>query len=223
MKPFTWSFSRLKNYETCPRRHNEVDNLKNFVEEAKPGGPLHWGNAVHKALANALKGASPLPKEMEAYQKWVDAVLAGPGKLFVEEKYALTRTFEPTPYWAPNVWYRGVGDVVRINGDLGLVVDWKTGKILEDSVQLFLMAQCIFSHFPTVEYVRSEYIWLKENCTTEEQFSRKSVAGNWLVILDRVRTLEQAAIDKNYPPKPGRLCKRYCPVTTCQYHGRGSF
>jgi hypothetical protein len=25
-----------------------------------------------------------------------------------------------------------------------------------------------------------------------------------------------------YPPKPGRLCKRYCPVESCAFHKKGA-
>jgi hypothetical protein len=102
---------------------------------------------VHDALAQALKGEAELPVEMQQYAAWVDRVKRGAGKLYVEQKYAINRQFQKTTYFADDVWYRGVGDVVRIAGNLALVLDWKTGKILEDSVQLMLMAQCLFSHY----------------------------------------------------------------------------
>src|SRR5258708_567868 len=155
-KGYAWSYSKLKNFETCPKRHYEIDIAKSYVEEQEPGGPLDWGDRVHKALAKACTGAAALPPEMKDYQHWVDRVRAGPGTLLVEQKYAITRAFEKATYFAPDVWYRGIGDVVRLDGPVALVLDWKTGKILVDSVQLMLMAQCIFSHYPEVKMVRSE-------------------------------------------------------------------
>ena len=219
-KEWAWSFSKLKNFETCPHRHQQVDLLKNFSDEG--GEALMWGNSVHTSLANALGKGVPLPKEMAAYQKWVDRVNSGSGQLLVEQKYAITRDFEKTQYFAPNVWYRGIGDVVRIDGSVALVLDWKTGRVKDDYTQLALMAQCIFSHFPFVKKVRSEYVWLAEDCSTPELFTRQDLADTWVGLLDRVRMMENAHKTQTYPARPGKLCKSWCPVKTCQHNGKAS-
>lgn len=221
-KEWSWSYSKLKNYEVCPKRMYEIDIAKNYQEPEDPDGPLAWGNRVHKALAAALSTPStPLPAEMAQYQNWVDRVQKGPGQLLIEQKYAITRDFQPTTYFAPNVWYRGVGDVVRVDRDIALVLDWKTGKILEDSVQLMLMAQCLFSHFPNLKYVRSEFVWLKDDCTSPELFTRQEVGDQWTGLLDRVKAMEVSSQQMNYPPKPGRLCRSYCAVASCPFYKKG--
>lgn len=217
-KSFAWSFSRLKNYETCPKRHHEVDILKTFKD--KGGEALEWGTQVHEGFAKSLSEGTPLPAELTAYQHWVDRVKDGPGDLYVEQKYAITKDFAKTSWFAPDAWYRGIGDVVRIDGPVGLVLDWKTGKITVDSVQLLLMAQCIFSHFPTVQKVRSEFVWLKDDCSTPEVYTKQDVADGWYGVLARLEDLERAHLLQSYPPKPGFLCKRYCPVTICAFHGK---
>lgn len=219
-KEWSWSYSKLKNYDVCPKRNYEVDIARNFQDSG--GEALTWGNEVHDAIAKALKSNAPLPPEMQSFDYWVDRVRRGSGELLVEQKYAITRNFEPTTYFAKDVWYRGVGDVVRIDTDVALVVDWKTGKVLEDSVQLMLMAQCLFSHYPTLKYVRSSFIWLKDDCETPELFTRQEVAQQWVELLPRVNAMEKAHKDMNFPPKPGRLCKRFCPVTSCAFHGKGA-
>ena len=219
-KEWAWSYSKLKNYEQCPKRMYEVDVNKNFQDSG--GEALVWGNQVHDSLAKALKGTAPLPPEMQSYAYWVDRVKRGTGKLEVEQKYAITRDFQKTTYFANNVWYRGIGDVIRLDGEVALILDWKTGKILEDSVQLMLMAQCLFSHYPALKYVRSSFVWLKDDCETPELFTRKEVAEQWVDLLPRVMHMEQAFKDLNFPPKPGRLCKNYCPVTSCPFHGKGA-
>jgi hypothetical protein len=217
-KSWSWSFSKLKNYDTCPKRHYEVDLAKNYSDEG--GEALVWGNEVHGALAAAIKNKTPLPDTMRDYQKWVDRVLDGPGELQVEKKYAITKDFQPTSWFADNAWYRGIGDVVRIDGPVALILDWKTGKVLVDSVQLMLMAQCIFAHFPNVKVVRSEYVWLKDDCSTPEIYTRADVAGGWVGLLPRIKELENAAVTMTYPPKPGKLCYKWCPVMSCPFHGK---
>lgn len=227
-KEWSWSYSKLKNFDGCPKRMYEVDILRKYIEEVKPGSPLDWGNRVHKALAETLANGTPLPVEMRDYQGWIDRVTAGAGKLLVEQKYAITRAFAPTTYFAHDAWYRGIGDVVRIDEpsprgfQLAFVMDWKTGKALDDPVQLMLMAQCIFSHFPTVTHVRAEYVWLKDGSTTPDLFTREDVAKRWVTLLPRVQEMELAAKTDNYPPKPSGLCKSYCPVISCPYHGKGA-
>lgn len=222
-KEWAWSYSKLKNFETCAKRMYEIDLCGNFKETLDPNGPLAWGNRVHDVFKAVLRDKQPIPDDLlELLGPWVDRVRRGPGELLVEQKYAITRQFQKTAYFAKDVWYRGIGDVVRIDRDLALVLDWKTGKILEDSVQLLLMAQCIFSHYPTVKYVRSEFVWLKDDCTTPELFSRQEVAQAWTDLLPRVAAMEQAAQTMTYPPKPNGLCKRHCVVTSCPFHGKGA-
>ena len=214
---FSWSYSKIKNFETCPKRHYEVDIAKNYHEESDQ---LTWGNRVHKSLADACTGKVALPEELRDYQKWVDRVAAGPGELLVEQKYALTKDFQPCEWFGPRVWFRSVGDAVRIDGPVALGLDWKTGKVLHDSVQLMLLAQCIFAFHPEVQVVRTEFIWLKEDCSTQDIFRRATIANEWIGLLERVKQLETAATTMNYPPKPGKLCARWCPVLSCPYRGK---
>lgn len=226
-KVWSWSYSKLKNFETCPKRHNEVDLLRNFKDTSEQ---LDWGNSVHDRMAKACTGAEPLPAEMAGYQKWVDRVKAGPGELKVEQKYAITSDFKPTSWFGHDAWFRGIGDVVRLAGPVALILDWKTGKPQEDSVQLRLMAQCIFSHFPSVQRVRAEFVWLAHDCTTPEVVTRQALADMWFTngvekpsLINRVRAMETAAKTQTYPPQPGRLCKRYCPVVSCPHHGKAYY
>jgi hypothetical protein len=214
---FAGSYSKLKNYETCPKKHYEVDIAKNYQDESDQ---LAWGNRMHKALADACTGKTPLPEELKDYQKWVNKVRAGPGELLVEQKYALTRDFQATEYFGPRVWWRSIGDAVRVDGPVALGLDWKTGKILHDSVQLMLLAQCIFAYHPDVQAVRTEFIWLKDDCMTSDMWRRDTIANEWIGLLPRIKALEDANATMNYPPKPGKLCYKWCPVLSCPYHGK---
>ncbi len=217
MKAFSWSYSKLKNFETCGVRHREVDILKNFKDE---GEQLIWGNKVHDALRDAISTKTPLPAEMSDYQGWVDNILARPGEILVEQKFALTNEFSPTEWFSPAAWYRGIGDVVRIDKTVADIVDWKTGKIKEDRTQLMLMAQCVFAFFPSVLRCRAQFIWLQEDALTEERYNRRDMATNWMGLLDRVHTYEHAVTTKNFLAKPSFLCFKYCPVKTCSHYGK---
>lgn len=218
-KEWAWSYSKLKNYLTCPKRMYEIDILKNFQDSSEA---LTQGNEVHKVLADACSGKADLPPTYIGYQPWVDRVRAGPGELLVEQKYAITRDFRKTTYFAKDVWYRGIADVVRLDRDVALALDWKTGKVLEDPVQLMLMAVCLFVHYPQLKRVRAEYIWLKDECTSPEVFDRQEVATEMTRLLPKVDELEKATKTLTFPPKPNGLCKNWCKVTSCPFHGKGA-
>lgn len=218
-KSFAWSYSKLKNYESCPKRHFHVDIARDVKEEESEA--LKWGNAVHAALAERVAKGTPLPKGMEPYEKWAIKITSGSnGEIKVEQKLAITENFEPCEWFAKNAWYRGIGDVIKVVDDVALVVDYKTGKILEDSVQLALMAQCVFAHYPEIQWVRSIFVWLKEDAETTEDFCRNDMVGLWNTLHPRVQHLKNANDTMTYPPKPGSLCKKWCPVTFCPHHGK---
>jgi len=216
-KAFSWSYSKIKNFETCPKRYFHVDVEKSVKEEESEN--LMWGNAVHEALARRLDKETELPPTMAEYEKWAQRILETPGQLLVEQKLAITKDFQPTTWFGNDAWFRGIGDVIKIIDRTALIVDWKTGKIIEDGSQLALMAACVFAHHSQVIAVRSEFVWLKEDATTRADFKRDDMAQVWREILPRVSQLEQATQEMNFPPKPGGLCRRYCPVSACPHHG----
>lgn len=224
-KEWSWSYSKLKNFDVCPKRHYEVDVLKNFNDNSAAGSAgLEEGNAAHDSLAKACSGKLALPERFKHYQKWVDRVQrqAAGGKLLVEQKYAITRDFRPTTYFAKDVWLRVIADIVILQGPVAITSDWKTGKVLEDSVQLMLVAQGLFSHYPQLQRVGTEFVWLKEECTSPEVFTRQEVADQWVELLSRVAALEHASKTLTYPPKPGPFCKKYCPVESCPFWRKGT-
>jgi hypothetical protein len=222
-KAFAWSYSGLKAYETCPLQWQQVQLLKNF--KGTEGPELLWGNRVHHAMHKTLKsdGKVPLPDEMLTYQGWVDSLLALPGHHYVEQKYAITKDFAPCEYFAHNVWYRGIGDFVVVDGTNALVLDWKTGKVLDDHVQLMLMAQLIFSHFSKVQSVQAQFVWLKFDTTSEREVTRQDIADNWIGLMDRVHSMQEAYETDVFIPQPSGLCRKHCPVQSCQYWGKGAY
>ena len=219
-KPFAWSFSRLRNYETCPRRHLEVDILKNFKEEGSEA--LMWGEQVHKAAELCIGKNEPLPVGMPILQSWIDKIKSVPyDKVYVEQKLAITRDFTACGYYDKPCWFRTKADVLGITGPVALAIDWKTGKLVEESQQLALMAAAAFANFPKLQKIRTEFIWLKEgkDVSTREDFSRKDIVHIWRNIWPRIETLEQAYNTNTYPPKPGALCRKWCPVKSCEFNG----
>jgi hypothetical protein len=219
-KNFSWSYSKINNSETCGKRHYEIDLARNFKEPEDPYGPLAWGNKVHEALASSLKNGTALEGDAAEFSTWADRVREGPGELLIEQKYAITKEFAPTAWASPFAWFRGIGDAVRIYDDVALGLDWKTGAVKDDSVQLALLAQCLFSHYPDVKVVRTEFIWLAYDINTTEIFRREEMGDFWARFMPRVDKYREMIETKDFKPTPNGLCKRYCVVTSCPFHGK---
>jgi hypothetical protein len=217
VKPFAFSYSKLKNFESCPKRHYHVDIKKDAKEEESEA--LLWGNQLHKAAALRLTGKAPLPSTMEMLEPWCARIADGTGEILVEQQLAITKEFAKCEWFGKQAWYRAIADVVKINDDVALAVDWKTGKILEDGVQLALMAACVLIHYPKIQLIRTEFIWLAHDATTRVDFSRADMPKIWRDVWPRIEQLEHAHNTTSYPAKPGRLCKHWCPVKECVHWG----
>lgn len=219
---FSWSFSRLKAFEDCPRRYYETTVLKNKWPEER-SEQLSWGDAVHKAMADALRNNKPLPLAYVMYQPWVDKVARTKGELLVEDqcRWAITREFKPTTWFSKAVWARSMADAVKVNDDVALIVDWKTGKSRNaDTVQLEMMALVAFCQFPGVQKIRADFVWLQEDEHTPIVVDREEAADKWAEIMPRVERLRDATEENLFPPKPGNFCRSWCPVKSCEYNGK---
>ena len=216
-KPFSWSWSKIKNFNTCPRRYYEIDVAKRVKEEESE--TLAWGNSVHDALHKYVAKGTPLPKAMVQFQDIADKVKNAKGTVIVEQKFALTEELEPCDFFDKKAWFRGIADALVVNGRVALAIDYKLGKVLEDSQQLSLLAACVLAHHPEVEKVRTEYWWLKDDAVSRAHFSRESLPEIWNNVMPHVKQLKEAHETMTFPPKQSGLCKRFCPVVSCPHHG----
>lgn len=222
-KPFSWSYTKLKNYEACPKRHYHYDVAKDVKEPE--GDELRAGNHMHKILELRIRDGVPFSDSYAYLEPWVQRVLTGPGTIQVEQQLAITKDFEPCAWFDSDnspghkAWYRAKADVVKIHRTAAIIIDWKTGKIIEDSVQLMLTAACLFYHNPGLQMIRSMFVWLKEDADTVEDIRREDLPAFWNNIWDRVEALRGAAETVSYPPTPNRLCRRWCAVKQCPHYG----
>lgn len=207
-----WSYSSLTAFETCPRRFQLTRILKT-VTEPQTEATL-WGNRVHKALENAVGKGIPLPNGFEQYQAIVNRLRAFPGPKMAEAKFGLTKSLQPTTFFAKDVWFRGVLDLTLIqpSGTSAVVLDYKTGKPKDDGDQLKLFAASTFAQRPALQEVKTGYLWLAHDKVNTETFRREDVPVIWQEFIPRVARMEKALADDRWPPNPSGLCKAWCPV-----------
>lgn len=217
--PFSWSYSVLKNFETCPKRYYHYNVMKDVVEPQTD--QLRDGNRLHHVFDERLKG-KPLPLGFAQFENMLGRIVAAPGETHSEQKLAITSSFTPTTWFGNGAWFRGVIDCTKINGPVASIFDWKTGKPAEDLTQLQLLAATIFIHAPQVERVKAGLVFVGHNHVEPAEFVRDDTKEIWGEILPRVRQVERARQAQEFPPKPSGLCKKYCAVVSCPYHGRGA-
>lgn len=223
---FSWSYSKLDGFEQCPKKYYH-QNIARDVQDTK-GEAAMWGDTLHKLAAQRLGEKQPLEQSVaETLEPWcerIERIQKAGGHLYVEQKLALAEDFQPTSWFGKfprAAWCRYIGDVVAISpsGREAVGWDWKTGNVKEDSVQLALGAAFIFAHHPNVQKVRTEFIWLKHDCSTREDFVRDDLPQIWATLLPRVNQVKHAHETNEFPAKKNGLCGKWCPVKSCQYNG----
>ena len=218
-KPFQWSYSVLKNFETCRKRYYHYNVIKDVREPET--AQLKAGNDLHAAFDARLKGTA-LPLGYGQHETLLAKFLAAPGTTYGEQKLALTAEFQPAGYFDSDTWFRTVIDAAKVHDDTATVVDWKTGKPSPDLTQLQLMAATLFAQLPGLRRIKSALIFLAYKTTERADFTRDDQGDIWNKILPRVRAVEKARASNEYPPQPSGLCLKYCAVKSCPYHGKGS-
>lgn len=227
-KKFSWSFSKLKNYRVCPKKHYHVDLAKDFKEDVEGNEQLRWGDSVHKAMAERIAKGTALPRMMEHYEGWAARLVALKSmgfKVLVENKLAMSEKFKPTSFFDQETWFRGVVDVLAVDTleTIALSFDWKTGQVKPDYEQLALSAQLLFVHYPSLQFVSTTYVWLGNDDETTNRYAPSSLVGTWNNLWPEIREMAEAHRTVTYPPKPSGICLRHCPVTSCPHYGKGSF
>lgn len=215
MKPLPWSHSRLEDFVNCPRAFAEKQVYKSVVEEK--GEATIWGEKVHKHFEERLVDGVVLPPELECHEDFLRRLEDEPGEMFVEERIALNKRAQPCGFFDDDVWYRGVVDVKKVNGDFARLVDHKTGKQKPFSRQLKVFALHTFAAHPAVMITRCEYYWTQTMTKTGETFTRNQIPALWKSFIPDLAQYAQAFKDELWQPRQSGLCAGWCPVTSCEF------
>lgn len=215
---FSWSYTAINSFETCGRRHFLTRVARSVTEP--PSESLQWGRTVHKAFEERLNGRAPLPAALEHLEPIANTLMNKHGKRLIEERFCINSSFHPVAWKDKNAWCRGVVDAGIVGVKSAVLVDWKTGNRKPENDQLKLFAGLAFAHYPYLETVHTAFAWLKEKKLDSEVFTREQSPIIWQEYLPRIKRLEVAHQTNKWPPKPSGLCKRHCPCTTCEYHGK---
>lgn len=217
---FSWSYSKIKNFETCPKRHYHYDIAKD-IREAESGA-LKAGHEMHLAFEDRLRKQKALPLGLAQHEPWITKLIEAPGDNYGEQKLAITKEFKPTAYFSNVAWFRTVIDFCKLRKSDAIIVDYKSGKPAEDETQLALMSATIFHYAQHIKRVKAALLFTSHDVLVPKSYVRSDLPLIWNEILPRVKAVEKAEATQEYPPKPSGLCVNYCGVTSCPYHGIGT-
>jgi hypothetical protein len=122
---------------------------------------MRWGTMVHDAMEKRVGHGVALPNNMLMYEPLALKLSNAKGVKYCELETAVNASLEPCGFWDADAWNRGYEDLVIINGDKALTIDYKTGKFKPRSRQLDLSALRIFAKFPEVQTVNSAFAYLQ--------------------------------------------------------------
>lgn len=213
-----WSHSGLKTFEQCPRKYHEVNVLK--MHPHVDTQATLYGTQVHESIELYIRDGKPIPKEHEQFKPVVDALLKKPGRKLPEHEMALTVDLKPCGFNDPNVWVRGIADILIIDDEnlTAYVGDWKTGSNkYPDRDQLVLMSLMVFAHFPHIRKVNSALFFLVKNDMVKLSMSHDQAEQFWWKYRERVARIEACHSAGVWNPKSSPLCP-WCACTGCEHH-----
>ncbi len=222
MTPSAWSYSRLKDYETCPRKYQAsyVTKETPFTDNAA----TIYGKELHLACEEFMRDGKPLDPRFGWMLPTLERLHRIPGDKHCELKLGVKRQdgqLLACDFFDPSVWFRGVADLVILNGTKGWVLDYKTSKSAKyaDLRQVALMAAALFLRHPQLEKVKGALFFVVADNLVKAEYTREN-ALNIFAEYHALLTQRAASYENNvFNEKPNGLCGKWCQVLSCVHNG----
>ena len=217
---YTWSYSSINLFKQCPHKYYRLRVVKDIVEP--PAEHLNYGLEVHKAAEDYIGKGTPIPEKYIFIKEHLDKLNSIKGEKLCEYKMGLTSNLEPCGFFDKEVWWRGVADLIIINGDKAYIIDYKTGKSAKyaDTKQLELLSCALFKHFPEVKKVKGGLLFLVANDLVKDDFEVDNEGVYWTKWLEDTQRLEAAIQNDVWNKKPNFSCRSWCSITDCEHNGK---
>lgn len=215
-----WSYSSIKLFDQCPKKYYHLRVAKDVKDDM--GDAALYGDLVHKAAEAFIKDGTPIPEEYAYMRPFVERLAALEGEKHAEIKMGVRKTpngYEPCGFFDRDVWWRGIADLLVINGGTAWLVDYKTGKSARyaDTKQLDLLAAATMVHFPQVVRVKSALLFVIAGALVDKKHLVTERDELFSIFDPELHRLDAALESGVWNPKSGPLCG-WCPVEQCHHH-----
>lgn len=205
-----WSHSRVEDYRKCPYMLYHKAVLKDVPFKQTP--QMAEGERIHKALEFKVRDGTPMPAKYSKYEPLAASIANAPGHTLCEYKITLDAGLRSTGWFSPDAWLRVIIDVMKINGDVGFMGDYKTGQSMKfNEHQLKLFAAAGFIAFPQVNKWTTAYIWTEFNVLDPAVYTRDQFPEIWKELMVTPDEMQRSYVMNHWPAKTGHHCK-WCDV-----------
>lgn len=221
MNAYPWSYSKIKAFEQCPFQFLNVTVLRRYAQEETE--QMRYGTQFHTAAEEYIRDGTPLPGQFAFAKDLLDKLNSIPGRKICEDRMGVTAALTPCEFDADDVWWRGIGDLIIIDGTRAMVIDYKTGANARyaDTGQLELMALGVFARYPEVETVQASLLFVIAKASVKDKYKREDIPKLWQKWLTKHARLEKALETDVWNKHPSGLCRKHCLVEECPHNGRG--
>jgi ATP-dependent exoDNAse (exonuclease V) beta subunit len=217
-----WSYSSIKTFDQCAKKYYHLRVAKDT--EDKGTEATLYGQEMHKVAEDFVKENKPIPPKFKYLEEALKVLADIPGEKLCEKKLGIKLVdgvYQSCDFFDKDVWWRGIADLLILDGEKAYLVDYKTSKNAKyaDTKQLDLLAGAVFLHYPQVKVVKSALAFV---VSVELVKKTHMVADRdtYLTVFDaQLNRLKTAHESNVWNAVTGPLCK-FCPVKTCE-HNRG--
>jgi len=220
---YTWSYSSISLFQQCPRKYHRLRIVKDIVEP--PQEHLLYGTAVHRAAEEFIRDDKDLPPKFEMFKPQLTLMKVLKGDKYCEYEMGIRKDFTPCAFDDPDVWLRGIVDLLVVGSDSARIIDYKTSKSSKyaDTKQLELLSLLVFKHFPNVKKIKAALLFLVSQDLVKAKYTEEQQSAAWIRWLDIVKSLEAAMKVDVWNPKPNFTCRKFCAVKDCEHNGRSPY
>lgn len=215
-----WSYSSIKTFSQCAKKYY---HLKVAEDVHEPGNVFtDYGSKFHKAAEDYVLGECDLDPKFSFAADVLNVIKRIRGEKFCEYKMGIVKdgdTYDPCGFDNPDAWWRGIVDVLIVDGDSAVLLDYKTGKSSRyaDLKQIDLMAAATFVYFPEVQKIKGGLAFVVANELVSRTYRKDQLQDYFSVFDDELARLEMAHVSNVWNPTSSGLC-RYCPVVSCAHN-----
>jgi hypothetical protein len=212
-----WSYSSLKTFQQCPKKYYHLKVAKDIKDDGSEA--TIYGQEIHKAAEDFVKDGTPIPEKFAFIKPVVEALNRIEGEKHTEIQLGVANNngkLAPCGFFDKGVWYRGIADLLIINGDEGFLVDYKSSKNAKyaDLKQLDLLAAAVFLHYPEVTKLKSALLFVVSNEFVNKEHNSQHKLAYFEHVRYDLERLETAMKTGVWNAVSGPLCG-WCPVKTC--------
>lgn len=221
-----WSFSTLKDFETCPYRVylQKVKKCKRPSSKA-----AERGTEIHDAAEHFIKHESDdlhpaLDKHMgQEVRELRDRYGRDPARFALEENWGFTDRWEETGFFDDDVWARIKVDLLeREDESSAQIIDWKSGRKFGNEMkhgdQGMQYAIAAFMKYPQLQFIRTRFMYLDQppgESGRDNQLVKEVPRHIGMSMLPQLERRAFAMTKANETtlttPKPSKGNCRFCP------------